>query len=330
MTATAWFLAPDDSRPVGGIRCVYQFVDDLVASDISAAVVHEHPGFRCTWFENDTPVIYLDDLHLAQDDLLVVPEISVAGAADRFAGASMLILNQNPYLTFHGTGMPPDAPPLVLPPTAVGIATVSEDALDYLKLAFPEVPVERLHYGVTSAADLRHRHTKERALAFMPRRRYDDMSQVLRILERRGSLDGWRLYPIDHMAEGAKTEVLERSAVFLSFNQQEGFGLPPIEAMAAGCIVIGYSGRGGREYMREDYSFPVDEGAIADFVRATERVLHAWDRGDRFSELTDRARAFVAENYNRERRRRDIVRVVSKAFDAAGATQAPVGNRAAT
>lgn len=314
MTPTAWFLTPDDPRPVGGIRCIYQFVDDLVASGFSASVVHEHRGFRCNWFENTTPVTYLDDIQIEKDDLLVVPEISVAAVAERFPHAPMLILNQNPYLTFLNSRLPPITSPPVLPPTAVGIATVSEDSLDYLNLAFPEIPVERLHYGVPVVQGSENIRAKERALAFMPRRRYDDLEQVLRILERRGSLEGWRLYPIDHLSQATTVQILKRSAVFLSFNQQEGFGLPPVEAMAAGCVVIGYAGRGGREYMREDISFPVDEGAIADFVRTTEQILRAWDSGDRFTDLTDRARTFVAEHYSPERRRNDIVRVVTHAF----------------
>lgn len=39
------------------------------------------------------------------------------------------------------------------------------------------------------------------------------------------------------------------SVVFLSLSHKESFGLPPLEAMAAGCLVARFHGDSGREYM---------------------------------------------------------------------------------
>lgn len=317
MSPTIWFIAPDDPRPVGGIWCIYKFVDDLEASGVSARVVHEERGFRCRWFENDTPVTYLDDVVLGVGDLLAVPEILVSTVADLSPGTPMLVLNQTPYFTFHNSGLPPAPAPEVLPDSVVGIVAVSEDGCDYLGLLFPETPVERIHIGIDSAPFAHQNGSKEHAIAYMPRRRFVDLEQVLRILERRGKLAGWRLYPITRLTEQGKREVLRRSAIFLSFNEREGFGLPPVEAMAAGCVVIGFAGGGGREYMLPRTSFPVEDGAIVDFVGAVEHVIDAWNEGERFTDLTERAAALVAAEYAPARQREDVVRAFSGALEKA-------------
>ena len=43
-------------------------------------------------------------------------------------------------------------------------------------------------------------------------------------------------------------EFLQKSKIFLSFSEFEGFGLPPVEAALCGNLVIGYTGESGKEY----------------------------------------------------------------------------------
>jgi len=43
-------------------------------------------------------------------------------------------------------------------------------------------------------------------------------------------------------------EILGQSAVLLALSNRESFGLVPVEAMAAGCLIAGYHGYGGLEY----------------------------------------------------------------------------------
>ncbi|MDR1360529.1 MAG: glycosyltransferase family 1 protein, partial [Deltaproteobacteria bacterium] len=46
-------------------------------------------------------------------------------------------------------------------------------------------------------------------------------------------------------------DVLASCHIFLSSGFPEGFGLPPLEAMASGCVPVGFTGLGGWEYMRQ-------------------------------------------------------------------------------
>ncbi|HEY8615854.1 glycosyltransferase [Phenylobacterium sp.] len=77
--------------------------------------------------------------------------------------------------------------------------------------------------------------------------------------------------------------VIQDSEVFLSLSEKEGLGLPPLEAMSAGALVVGYHGVGGLEYAApangDWFDDAADHAAIAD--RLAER-LDALRDGERF------------------------------------------------
>jgi predicted O-methyltransferase YrrM len=58
-----------------------------------------------------------------------------------------------------------------------------------------------------------------------------------------------RLISIDNMCEEAVAELLKRTDVFVPISTQESIGLPPLEAMCANCVVCGFPGVGGYEFM---------------------------------------------------------------------------------
>lgn len=56
---------------------------------------------------------------------------------------------------------------------------------------------------------------------------------------------------IHHKSPLEVAALLRGSHIFLATGFPEGFALPPLEAMASGCIVAGFAGRGGWDYMRQ-------------------------------------------------------------------------------
>ena len=85
-----YFLLPDESRPVGGIRHSYDLVDELVRLGYEATVWHGANGFRCRWFVNDTPVTNSMQLDLRVGDIVVVPEFGGRRFAPLLDGASVV------------------------------------------------------------------------------------------------------------------------------------------------------------------------------------------------------------------------------------------------
>jgi glycosyltransferase involved in cell wall biosynthesis len=149
---------------------------------------------------------------------------------------------------------------------------------------------------------------KKKQICFMPRKNLEDAKQVLYMLRYRKKLAGWTVREIKDMSEARAAEILRESMIFLSFGHPEGFGLPPAEAMASGCVVIGYHGNGGREFFTKTTGFPIEVGDILGYARTVEDVI------ERFSfdieglwQTARNGAAFVRETYSPEAERESIV-----------------------
>jgi glycosyltransferase involved in cell wall biosynthesis len=88
--------------------------------------------------------------------------------------------------------------------------------------------------------------SKTRTLAYMPRRNDRD---VLRILDL-GRANAFDLVPIHGVSLPRVAEMLSRAAIFLA-DGREGFGLPALEAMASGCVVVGFAAEGQADFMED-------------------------------------------------------------------------------
>jgi hypothetical protein len=304
-----YFLSPDYQRPAGGIRVIYRHVEILNQAGLRAYVLHWRRGFRCTWFEHDAPVTDVGAISLGHRDLLVVPELDVGLLAGLPADTPHVIFNQNTHLTWARC---PDtvSAHYQSSPGLVGVLTVSAHNQAVLNHAFPHLTVRRLHLGLDPAVFHPGDAVRPRRIAYMPRRGQVDARQVLEILKARKSFAGWELVPLDGLSHEQVAAQLRHSRIFLAFTYQEGFGLPPAEAMACGNYVIGHHGYGGREFFRPAFSAPVDAGDVLGFVHAVEGALAA-DRADPdwCAARGRAAAAFIETEYSPSREREEVTAV---------------------
>lgn len=307
--ATIYVLCPDDDTASGGHKKLYRHVDVLNSGGFAAVAIHESRGFRYTWFENDTAVSDLSSVSITKNDYLVIPEVNGPYLADMFPGVRKVILNQNAYFTF--VGYPFDARETATPylhPDVVATIVVSDDNLSYLQYAFPQHRFLRMHYAIDP--DLFYLTTnKKRQICFMTRRNLQDAIQVINILKFRDALADFDVVAIEGKNEAETADILRESMVFLSFSAAEGFGLPPAEAMASGCVTIGYHGRCGREFFRPQFSYPIEMGDIEGYARTVEQVINEASACP--AQLLAKARdaaAFVASTYSPQRESSDIQR----------------------
>lgn len=308
MASTRIFvICPDYGPPAGGIRKLYRHVDILNAHGLPAAILHSQEGFRCNWFENQTPVSYRQQVVIGHDDVVVVPEIVGPELGPLAPHSRKIIFNQNAYLTFAGYSVDPnDRRTLYDRPDVVGAFVVSADNRAYLSYAFPRLRLFRLHYGIDG--HLFAPCPKQPLIAFMPRKNAADVVQVINLLKHRNTLSGFELLPIDGRPEAEVASLLGKCAVFLSFGHPEGCPLPPLEAMSCGCVVVGYHGRGGREYFREDMCYPVEMGDVVGFARQVETALDLWRHDPRaLAVMGERAAEYVRNVYTLKKEEEDIL-----------------------
>jgi glycosyltransferase involved in cell wall biosynthesis len=243
--------------------------------------------------------------------VIVVPEIYGRSICDLPRGVRQVIFNQNAYLMLDTLLRDPAAAsPYIDNPDLSTVLVVSEDNARFVEYAFPGMRVRRVRPGLDPALHHPPADRKRRRIAYMPRKRPGEAAQVLELLRRRGVLDGWEVIAIDGRTEAEVADLLRTTQIFLSFSQLEGFGLPALEALACGCLVIGYHGFGGREFFRPPFAIAVENGDIVAFARAVEDIIRLIDDDPTNIAAAGAAGArFVHDRYSRDGERQDLLDV---------------------
>lgn len=297
-----YVICPDSNRPAGGIRTLYRHVDLLNSAGISAYIVHRRRDFRCSWFDNATSVISRRRLEVGQSDVVAIPEIYGQDILKLPVGIRTVIVNQGVYLSFGDRGFSAGPSPYTDRPEVEGVVVVSDDSRRYLSYVYPSLRMAVVPNSIDRSIFYPSRVVAPKNIAFMPRRGRGDAIQVIQILLARGSLDGWSINPIDSASAREVALRLRESAIFLTFGYQEGFGLPIAEAMASGCVVVGYHGQGGREVLLPEHSWPVEPGNVYEFCRSVEEVMQLYERNiRRFNYARRMAMHYVGARYSVER-----------------------------
>ena len=226
--------------------------------------------------------------------------LSIPRASDWHPGNRKVIFNQNAYYTFR------DYPLEGRVQTPYMTIVVSEDSKEYPQWVFPQMPIHRIRYSIDPK--LYYPQEKKKQICFMPRKHIEDARQVLYVLRYRKKLAGWTVREIKDLPEARAAEIIRESAILMSFGAPEGFGLPPAEAMAAGCVVVGYHGNGGKEFFTKQHGFPIEVGDILGYAQTMERVLEEYERDPaRLLRMAEDAGRFVRDTYSPEAEASSIV-----------------------
>ncbi|MCI0397679.1 MAG: tetratricopeptide repeat protein [Chloroflexi bacterium] len=268
--AHIYYVCPDYEAPSGGTKTIYRHVYLLNERGLDAAVLHQQRGFRLTWHGYQVPLDWLADRpRFAAGDVLVIPE-SMPGLIQQssdFPGRRVV-------LALHWA--------LHLPPDQrwqeFGIEqaiTPSRVIADFL--AWRMGLAATVIGSFVDPARFSYRPEAKRPLiAYMPRK--DPAGDVLQAaLSRREELAGWEWQPLRDLDETAYAAALGQARVYLPPSPLEGLNLSVLEAMAAGCLVVGYPGVGGREYLvdggpQQNY-VPVENGHLPAFGPILADVL---------------------------------------------------------
>lgn len=301
MTRRYLFLCTDDKSASGGTAVIYDLVALLNKSGYDAALVHNSPDAGYPDYPVQVPTFYtramqqvywrysrprgrlkmikdrlalrqkkLLPVSLRRTDIIVVAEFQFAEAIEAFDGLPIVVFVQNPFslmTSYHravGRGLVPQKQVKFW----LGIADVCRSHLSILGLEpnaiFPvtmkpqEFPFQKL---------------KQRLITYMPRKRPWEAALIAEALARRNRLSGYRIEALENITRSEVAAKLAQTRIFISLLQQEALGFPAAEAMAAGCIVVGFDGLGTAEYFDEEVGVPVTEGDVASLVEAVEQVV---------------------------------------------------------
>jgi hypothetical protein len=216
-----------------------------------------------------------EHLVFSPDDWLVVPEVMPPAMFERLAAlpCQVAIHNQNPFYTFRGFA---DIASMNAYPLAGGLccSQFTRDTLQRWGSTTDWQVVRPWVLPHFAQAAEKSVTVRRRQIAYMPRKRPAEVAGLKTLF--RG------LYPehadvpwvkIHDMTRPQVAQVLGESLIFASLSKDEGLGLPPLEAMAAGCLVCGFDGGGGKEYATAKNGYWVAEGDLEGFARTLDAAL---------------------------------------------------------
>lgn len=336
---TIYFICPTNRSASGGVKQMYRQVQILNEAGYNAVILHRKLGKVERWFNAKVSIKYnpwlfkrlkydyrqkkitfskkiflkilkLISHRIEKDAILVFPEIYGPRIHKIMPINKRIIFNQNCYYTFDHFALDGDYKDTPYNSTdTVATIVASDDAKNYFSYAFPHITTLKMRLGINH--DVFSLGTnKRKQICFMPRKLGGDVSQVVNILRLTGLPKDWSLVSIDNKTESEVATIMKESMIFLSFNFREGFGLPPVEAMACGCYVVGYIGQGGKEYFDPSFTTAVAEGDIIDYVEVVKTIIEKFEQNQ--NEMLKRgqlAAEFVSSHYTLQMEKEDTLNI---------------------
>lgn len=340
MTKTRiYIICPEIKVPTGGVKQLYKLAELLSSEKYDVFLTHGKKNFKNNWFsakvqfksfpnlfykiykltrKNKKKYIFKDffkelfmDKSLPEpDSILIYPEIW-GHKIHTLTPNKYIVYNQNCNYTFNlFPFLKHNTEHSYSNANFLGFLTVSKDSKEYLNLAFPNQKVERICLGLNPSFSFSS--NKEKIISFMPRKLKEDINQIYQILVNNPHFKDWKWQPIDNCTEDEVANILQKSAIFLSLNYNEGFGLPPVEAMACGCYVIGYAGNAGNEYLLEEFSTKIPDRNIIEFVNKLEKIVIKFNKKPlSLINLGKEASVYVYKTYNLEHEEQSTLNAVN-------------------
>ena len=319
---TSYFYLPDFEKESGGVKLAYDHVKCMNDNGFNAVVIHQADGFKPEWLKQyyDTdddgefagiPMIYLDsgNLPINIEDSFFIPEgfpQIMENLAQQNAPCKRIVFCQNWYYVLNA-----------LPPGVFwnnyGIndcMSVSQTQSEYLKMIMPTLNIKNVYGHISSE------------IFHPPEKMTDKKLQVAFIPSRDGGAKGYNviktfyaMFPHFRFVQFAEVKGLDKddyasllreSAFYVHFDEASSWGTAPIEAFLSKCLVAGWDGVGGREYMNTDNMWVVPNGDIIRLAMAIGNMIETFMTDDVRPEAWT-AMETACTNYSEESERDSII-----------------------
>lgn len=273
-----FYFCPDFSPPSGGTKRLYRHVFHLNRMGFTAFIVHYKKGFVLTWHNYKVPVLWLEDnLSFGEKDILVFPEgmPSIMKQTQHLNCRRVAIALNWAYIygdlptgeNWKDFGIT----------QAITPSRVIKDFLERsmaIEVTLIDNFIDNLRYSY-------HPEKKKTKIAYLLRK--DSYGETLRnIFEKKeGLFKTWEWAPLKDMSEEKYSEQLGEARIYVATSFQEGMPTSVLEAMASGCVVVGFSGVGGNEHMigegDKQNCFLIENGNLPELAKNLEQIISQWE-----------------------------------------------------
>lgn len=288
----SYFFVPDFEKQSGGIKYIYDHVRCMNQNGFNAVILHQKPGFQPKWLEeyypktedgkiSDVNFQYLDDgkLQIKMEDFFFIPEgypqlmenLQQQNAPCKriaFCLNWFYVLNAlQPGIYWNHYGV-------------FDCLSITHVQSDYLKMIMPFLRIKEV-VGKVDPADFSP-----------PVKMTDKKLQAAFIPSRDGGLKSYNviktfyaLFPhlrfmqfkeIKNVSKADYSEILKESAFYIHFDEFSSMGTAPLEAWLSKCLVAGWDGVGGREYMSTDNMWLAQNSDVVRLALAIGKMVETY------------------------------------------------------
>ena len=266
------FFCPPVATINGGIKHIFRMAEYLRQTGHDA-VVFEQQAQRPGWFASTVPVCDQSILRPFDADkdnqIYVLPEDQPHILAD-FAKFPQrkVIYSQNHFYGALGIGEAQSYADYGVTHMLCSSRTIYDHCCDrHPSLIAAIIPCSIEPAIFKPAAE------KRNIIAYMPRKRAIEATYIRDMFcFTYPHYRDWLWQELSGLNESDVAVAMGKAKVFLSLSRLEGFGLTPLEAMASGCVVAGFTGIGGRDYATNENGFWAAED---DFPACVSQLGHA-------------------------------------------------------
>ncbi|HEY4264200.1 MAG TPA: glycosyltransferase [Micropepsaceae bacterium] len=267
------FLLPFAKHEItGGIKTTYRHAELLAELGFDAFVYQ--PGGPPAWFE--TRAKLLTQLVPDPGDILVFPESLNGPLMDmmRLEARKVLFCQAHYYTLFNA----------VAPETYRDLGFERAACQSTIAKGFLERVLGLSNIAVLPCfidGELFLPRAKSMQIAAIPKKLPREAAAIQKIFHLKyPGLAATRWEIIEGRSERETAEIFGRSAIVLSLPFLESFGLVPLEAMASGAIVVGFTGYGAQEYANSQNGFWFPPDHLEEVADALAQVITGLQTND--------------------------------------------------
>lgn len=299
------FLLKPFDKPFGGAGVLYKHVDLLNQHGFHAFIaLSEKPSVD--YYDFNIPLlIHNDSIELEPSDICVIPEVfpDYMEALRSIRAKKIMFCQNQYYLPFKQN---PEIGILEYPVDSFIVSSEALRTFFYDVYGIANIPL--IPYAIDTQVYVSVQN-KVRQIAFMPRKLPAEakfIEATFKRMYKRYSEIPW--VSIDNTTMKRSAEIMGESEIFLSLSHQESFGLPPLEAMSCGCLVVGFHGDGGREYMNNGNGWWAETGDWRACVHGLASALDLVEMGGEELLLMKTKMAQTVNKYSPERMEQELLK----------------------
>lgn len=250
-------------KPVGGVKVIYQHCIMLrnLGYDAKPLLMGDYHG---NFFHFDIPTVKLKDVKdsIGCNDIVVATEFAPYQGL-LFEHAAKLLFLQN-WIGLRKWLKNDDKDKTYLQLGYDHVITCSQFCSDYV-VENMNIPAETITNGIDLSLFKpdEQKRIPNKILA-LSRKNPLDLEKIQASM----AIKGYEITVVDGLTQSELIAEYQSSDIFVATGYPEGFSLPPLEAMACGCVVVGFTGGAGKEFMLHDKTALVSEDGDCDSVSA--------------------------------------------------------------